>query len=250
MEPRSAGHSSTTSTDSGADLQNDFNSTVRVRAYEPTPYLPSRFFELQDTQSSKSLAQIYEDEYQSAASGSTKPDARDEKLKREHAEIDALWNDVCYKLDALSSLNFVPKAPKAQITTIDNLPTTSMESALPTTASTSTMLAPEEQFAPPSAGALVARTEMTPEEKQKLRGKSRKAKAAVRKGLEEMAELHGKKKRQSVKEQKEEAMKSLVKQGKGVTVIGKGSKEAEKAKGRKRASGEETERENAKRLKL
>lgn len=89
---------------------------------------------------------------------------------------------------------------------------------------------------------------MTPEEKQKQRGKVRKAKMNMRKGLEEMAELHGKK-RKSVKEQKEEAMKGLVKTGKGVTVVGKGSKEAEKAKGRKRGV-DEGERENAKRLKL
>jgi U3 small nucleolar ribonucleoprotein component len=36
-------------------------------------------------------------------------DARDEKLKKEHEEIDKIWSEICYKLDALSSLNFVPK---------------------------------------------------------------------------------------------------------------------------------------------
>lgn len=84
---------------------------MRVRAYEPTPFLPSRYFELQDTQSQKSLAQIYEDDYTAAASGGggVKMDARDVKLKKEHEEIDQLWSDICYKLDALSSLNFVPK---------------------------------------------------------------------------------------------------------------------------------------------
>jgi U3 small nucleolar RNA-associated protein MPP10 len=89
--------------------QNNFDSTVRVRAYEPTPFLPSRYFELQDTQSSKSLAQIYEEEYQAAAAGGKVVDARDEKLKKEHEEIDKIWSEICYKLDALSSLNFVPK---------------------------------------------------------------------------------------------------------------------------------------------
>ena len=89
--------------------QNDFNSTVRVRAYDPTPFLPSRFFDLQDTQSNKSLAQIYEEEYQSAASGSKTVDPRDDKLKKDHQEIEDLWGEICYKLDALSSLNFVPK---------------------------------------------------------------------------------------------------------------------------------------------
>ena len=81
-----------------------------MRAYEPTAFLPSRYLELQDTQSTKSLAQIYEDEYTAAASGTTAKDPRDEKLKKEHAEIERIWGEVCYKLDALSSLNFVPKA--------------------------------------------------------------------------------------------------------------------------------------------
>jgi U3 small nucleolar RNA-associated protein MPP10 len=65
--------------------------------------------ELQDTQSQKSLAQIYEDEYQTAATGGKAVDPRDVKLKKDHEEIENLWSDICYKLDALSSLNFVPK---------------------------------------------------------------------------------------------------------------------------------------------
>lgn len=90
--------------------QNNFDSTVRVRAYEPTPFLPSRYLELQDKQSTKSLAEIYEDEYQAAAAGTAVRDPRDEKLSKEHAEIEKVWGEICYKLDALSSLNFVPKA--------------------------------------------------------------------------------------------------------------------------------------------
>lgn len=93
----------------GLIAQNNFDSPVRVRAFEPTPFLPSRFFELQDTQSSKSLSQIYEEEYQAAATGSKIKDPRDEKLKKEHEEIEKLWGEIVYKLDALSSLNFVPK---------------------------------------------------------------------------------------------------------------------------------------------
>ncbi|WWD16229.1 hypothetical protein CI109_100655 [Kwoniella shandongensis] len=229
-------------------LDNNFDSPVRVRAYDPTPFLPSRYFELQDTQSSKSLAQIYEEDYQAAASGSKTADPRDEKLKKEHEEIDKIWGEICYKLDALSSLNFVPKQPKAQITTVSDLPTTTMESALPPTSAAATMLAPEELFAPPTAGSLVARSELTPEEAQRARGKHRKAKKAERRKLGDMAELYGKK-RKSTKDEKEEALKGLVKSGKGVTVIGKGAKEMGKAQ--KRLAGpEEGSREDGKRLKL
>ena len=91
------------------EAQNNFDSPVRVRAYEPTPFLPSRYFDLQDTQSSKSLAQIYEEEFQAASSGQKVQNPKDEKLQKAHEEINRLWDDIVYKLDALSSLNFVPK---------------------------------------------------------------------------------------------------------------------------------------------
>ncbi|WVF71882.1 hypothetical protein IAT40_006692 [Kwoniella sp. CBS 6097] len=233
-------------------LDNNFDSPVRVRAYEPTPFLPSRYFELQDTQSTKSLAQIYEEEYQAATTGGKAKDPRDEKLRKEHEEIDKLWGEICYKLDALSSLNFVPKAPKAQITTISDLPTTTMESALPPTAAASTMLAPEELFAPPTSSSLVARSELTPEEAQKVRQKARKAKQAEQKKMGDMADLYGKnknKKKMSVREQKEEALKGLVKSGKGVTVVGKGAKEFGKAK-KRGAPDDNASREDGKRLKF
>ena len=73
------------------------------------PFLPSRFFELNDQKSSKGLAEIYEDEYTAAATG-TSGDDRDGKLKKEHEEIERIWNNICYKLDALSNAHFTPKA--------------------------------------------------------------------------------------------------------------------------------------------
>lgn len=121
-----------------------------------------------------------------------------------------------------------------------------MESALPATSAASTLLAPEEVFARPVASSLVNRSELTPEEKQKARGKARKAKAAERKALGDMAELYGK--RKSTKQQKDDALKSLVKTGKGVTVVGKGGKEVDKA--RKRQADGEASVQDSKRLKL
>ncbi|BEJ12311.1 hypothetical protein CspHIS471_0207710 [Cutaneotrichosporon sp. HIS471] len=223
-------------------LDNNFDSVERVRAYDPTPFLPSRFFELDDKQSAKSLAQIYEDDYTTAASGGKAVDARDAKLKAQHDEIDTLWGDICYKLDALSSLNFVPKAPKAQIRTVENIATTSMESALPSTQAAGSMLAPQEMFAGPSAGELTARDEQNPEEAKAARAKARREKKSQRAKLAGTEALYSKKK--SVREQKNEALKSLVKTGKGVTVLGKGGKEDAKRKQRAEAGPD------AKRLKL
>jgi U3 small nucleolar ribonucleoprotein component len=93
-------------------LQNNFNDIVRRRELDDKAFLPSRFFELQDQQSSRSLAQIYEDEFtaaQTTASGGKVIDPRDAKLQKEHEEIDKLWGDISYTLDALSNLNYTPK---------------------------------------------------------------------------------------------------------------------------------------------
>ncbi|KAG2051921.1 hypothetical protein BDR06DRAFT_1060089 [Suillus hirtellus] len=54
-----------------------FDDVVWIHAIDDKPFLPSRFFELQDTKSSQSLAQIYEDEYVVAQNGGTGGDDRD-----------------------------------------------------------------------------------------------------------------------------------------------------------------------------
>ena len=91
---------------------------------------------------------------------------------------------------------------------------------------TSTMLAPEEVFTPSSSD-LRARTELTPVQKRALHNKEKKAKKkqrdALAKSVDKFAKTGG---RSSVKKQKEAALKSVVKSGKGVTVIGKKNKEA------------------------
>ena len=88
------------------------------------------------------------------------------------------------------------------------------------------MLAPEEVFAANSA-IPVARSEMNPAEKRALRTKERKLKAKQRQKLETSVDKFA---RKSVKQQKKTALESVVKSGKGVTVIGK---EKSKGKGKK-----------------
>ena len=85
---------------------------VRKRPVDDKPFLPSRVFELQDSKSAQSLAQIYEDDYMTTQSGTSKVDDRDGRLKKEHEELDKMWETICYKLDALSNAHFTPKAVK------------------------------------------------------------------------------------------------------------------------------------------
>lgn len=83
---------------------------MRKRSVEQEkPFLPSRFFELDGNKSSRSLAQIYEDEYTAVRDGGSVTDDRDGRLAKEHEEIEKAWNAVCYKLDALSNAHFTPK---------------------------------------------------------------------------------------------------------------------------------------------
>lgn len=90
-------------------LEGNFDDVVRLRPVNDKPFLPSRFFELQDTKSTQSLAQIYEDEYTATQSGAAAGEDRDGKLKKEHDEIEKFWESICGKLDALCNAHFMPK---------------------------------------------------------------------------------------------------------------------------------------------
>ena len=91
-------------------LEGRFDDVVRKRPVDDKPFLPSRIFELQDTKSKQSLAQIYEDEYSAAQTGGVVGEDRDGKLEAEHKEITRIWETISSKLDALSNAHFTPKA--------------------------------------------------------------------------------------------------------------------------------------------
>ena len=91
-------------------LESQFDDVIRRRPVDDKPFLPSRFFELQDTKSKQSLAEIYEDEYTNAQTGGVAGQDRDGKLKKEHEEIEKHWEQLSGKLDALCNAHFTPKA--------------------------------------------------------------------------------------------------------------------------------------------
>ena len=115
--------------------------------------------------------------------------------------------------------------PKAAITSVSNVAAASLESALPTTRATSSMLAPEEVYAPASND-IRARSELTPTEKRAVRNKRKKANKRASDAVQKSVQNFGRPKGAGdVKRQKEAALKTLVKSGKGVTVVGKKRKE-------------------------
>ncbi|KAF9499716.1 Mpp10 protein [Pleurotus eryngii] len=211
-------------------LEGRFDDVVRLRPINDKPFLPSRLFELQDTKSSQSLAQIYENDYVVTQNGGSVDD-RDGKLEKEHEELEKQWDGICSKLDALCNAHFVPKRPKTIISTVANVSTTILESALPTTKSASVMLAPEEVFTP-TAGDLRSKSEMAPAEKRAARNKERKSRKKTRDLLDSGVDKYAKMK--GVKKQKQAALEGIVKTGKGVTVVGKKNKDILGKKGSKK----------------
>lgn len=220
--------------------------------------------ELQDTKSQKSLAEVYEDEFRDARDreqGREVVHELDKDLQKKHDEIEALFEDLAARLDALSNARFTPKAvrynrslrpftstecrrltfvplsqPKATITTVSNLPSISVESALPTTNSTSALLAPEEVYAASGSSSALAidKADLTPAQKKAQRQKAREQ----RKSQHEKADriLEAKQRRKGVKGEKEKAEQILL-GTKGVTVIGKSGADKGKA-GKKRKRGD------------
>src|SRR5438128_1511445 len=124
--------------------------------------------------------------------------------------------------------NMTSPQPKAKISTVEHVPSISLESALPTGQSAASMLAPEEVFAARTSD-LRSRSEMAPAEKRAARVKSRKMKQKNRdllnKSVDKLAKV-----RVGARKEKQKALESVVKSGKGVTVVGKERKDLVKKK--------------------
>ena len=195
-------------------------------------------FELEDGKPQQSLAEIYEAEHLKTVDPEGYIDKRDEKLKREHSRIEALWVDVSAKLDALASLHFRPKPPQAKINVVADVPTITMEDPQPTLGGDvagESMLAPQEVYKAGEgrdkkvevgtrSGLPVAREEMTREEKVRRRRREKeRIKKAGGLGSNKQERLDGemKKNNKGTKAEKQKGvMIGDLKRG-GVRVIGK-----------------------------
>jgi U3 small nucleolar RNA-associated protein MPP10 len=215
-------------------LAQEFDEVIRRRPDSET--VPSNVrrgaFELDDSKPQQSLAEIYEEEHVKATNPDTYMSKADDKLKKQHQEIELLWKDVSAKLDALSSWHYKPKPPAPSLTVVADVATVSMEDAQPTTASGiaggESMLAPQEVYKAgkdkhaikkgevvPKSGIPVARQEMTREEKLRRRRRE-KERIKKRGGVELNKKQEGKKtkeKRETVDELKKGGVKIIGRKG-------------------------------------
>ncbi|KAK4575376.1 U3 snoRNP protein [Recurvomyces mirabilis] len=182
-------------------------------------------YDLDDSKSKKGLAEEYEEEHLRR----TDPnfvDVKDEKMRKEEKEIEALWNKVRSDLDSLSSWHFRPKAPAPQLDIRVDAPTISLEDARPSAGGEvagASQLAPQEVYRAGEAvsgkeevagksGLPAAREEMSREEK--LRRRRREKERSRKKGPDAGEVPKSKKARE-----KADVVGSLKKGG--VRVIGK-----------------------------
>lgn len=182
-------------------------------------------FQLDDNKSKKGLAEEYEEEHMRR----TDPnfvDVKDEKLKKEEKEIEALWNKVRGDLDSLSSWHFRPKPAAPQMEIRVDAPAISMEDARPTAGGEvagASQLAPQEVYragdstsgkeeVAGKSGLPARREEMSREERTRRR---RREKERIRKaGTNDSAESESKGSKDK------QAVLGNLKRG-GVKVIGK-----------------------------
>ncbi|KAI9754717.1 MAG: transport protein particle 22 kDa subunit [Chaenotheca gracillima] len=223
-------------------LAKEFDEVVRRRpdsADAKSAIRRGRRPEVDDSKNQQSLAELYEAEHLARVDPEGHADKRDEKIQKEHAEIEALWADVSAKLDALSSWHYRPPPPKPSVNIVADVPTIAMEDARPTGAAgatdmggASSMLAPHEIYAsgkdteggevvvPRKTGVPVAREEMSREEKLRRR---RREKERLKKRLGgKVVPLHGGEKgaeKGKGARERDEVMGALKKGGVGV--IGK-----------------------------
>lgn len=97
-------------------LAAQYDDVERRVAVDPNQFLPSRYLELQDSKSQKSLAEVYEDEFREQREreqGNEVVQEIDKDLAKRHDEIEALFEDLAARLDALSNAHFTPKAVSA-----------------------------------------------------------------------------------------------------------------------------------------
>lgn len=213
-------------------LAGEFDEVLRRRPDDLAtgPKVRRGKIELDDTKSGKGLAELYEEDHLR----STDPnfvDAKDERLKKEHDEIAALWKSLSVKLDSLSSSHFKPKPAAPNLEIRVDAPAIEMEDARPTAGGDvagASMLAPQEVYKPgdegnkseivTKSGLPISREEMSREEKasRRRRAKERSKKEGLNEPRKDKAVATAKK---GGKKEKKHLLGELKKGG--VQVIGR-----------------------------
>ncbi|KAG5839384.1 hypothetical protein ANANG_G00204420 [Anguilla anguilla] len=180
---------------------------------------------LDHEKSKLSLAEVYEQEYLKQTQQKT-----EEEENPAHVEIQKLMDSLFLKLDALSNFHFTPKPPVPEVKVVSNLPSITMEEVAPVSASSSTLLAPEEIKEKNRAGDILGDSEKTATDKKRERRKKKLTKRLKlqekerRQKLREANKMGEKKK--ATKAEVAENLKKVTKGGKAVVLKDEGKDKA------------------------
>ncbi|KAJ3348431.1 U3 snoRNP protein [Entophlyctis luteolus] len=183
---------------------------------------PNRRNIIDEEKSSKSLAEIYEDDYRKKTAGDEKMKTeKDAQVENAHREIDGLFKDLCNQLDALSNWHYTARAPVAELEVVPgpSVPALTIEEVIPAVVSDAALAAPKEVYA-----GNVGKSEAEMERADKRKARNKQKRAFKKQKLEREKELKATGASadnvvESAKKGKERAMDVLMKQ-KNVTIIG------------------------------
>ncbi|GKU01622.1 u3 snornp protein [Fusarium langsethiae] len=231
-------------------LSQEFDEVIRRRPDTEGAAAGTRrgLIELDDNKATKGLAEIYEEEHVKNENPDSYVNQSDEKLQREEKEVEAMWKDVCARLDSLSSWHYKPKPTAPSLSVVTDVATIAMEDAQPTTAQgvtgESSRMAPQEVYKAGStekaangevvtkAGLPVARQEMSREDKARRR---RAEKERVRKagGIDggKVVSKRAKMQRDAVADLKKGGVKVINRKGEITDVDGNKAKNVKLASG-------------------
>ena len=96
-------------------LDAEFDEVIKRRPGDVTEKFRRGRVELDDSKPQESLAEVYAKEHLKSTNPDENPEAADEKLDKEHRDIEAIWGDVSRKLDALTSWHYTPKPANSSV---------------------------------------------------------------------------------------------------------------------------------------
>ncbi|KAI8905913.1 U3 small nucleolar ribonucleoprotein complex, subunit Mpp10 [Gorgonomyces haynaldii] len=210
-----------------------WDDVVRKAPPKNTVFDPNRRFELLDEKSSKSLAQIYEEDYKQKAMGQEIKSEKTLELEQKHQEVEQLLDNLFRQLDALSNYHYAPQdaTMELQVAATANVPAISLEEVIPATVSDAMLAAPKEVY---DGQVKKSQEEMDASDKKKARVKAKRIASKERKERERAKKLQEKEQPTQAQMTKQTAIKKLMNQS-NVTIIADQSNK-EQLKDKKRAN--------------
>ncbi|KAK6465108.1 U3 small nucleolar ribonucleoprotein complex, subunit Mpp10 [Scheffersomyces coipomensis] len=221
----------------------DYNDLPKRLISDVSKYYQSKRdkYELSEQKSSKSLAELYEDEYtKSSTDGGDAETKISDEVQKQHDEITELFSSVTHSLDALSSAHFVPKPHQFKTIEIKVTDAVNMEDAQPLNVTSESQLAPQEIYKIGDgkqkgdgkvllkSGLSYSKDELSTDEKQRLRraGKRKRSKDFNKRkerieAKEAADKANSKDSNNPNKRQKVSAVVDTLSKAKNVTVIDK-----------------------------